>query len=156
MSDSADQAEAAMFAWGKAAAAGMHAYPQPAGLVDSLWRANLVTEVVYLTSGWTPFIAGVVDDIRRRTYTEDVPFSIVGSTMTSGASGWRTSALMDGAAKADWIERQLETGTRIELLADDQHHDILPFDRVRDLGGQIFKIAYRGENHDPWDGAVDD
>ena len=99
--------------------------------------------MLYLTAGYECFMrGGVVDRLHRRTWLSGMDHQVIGSGLTFADGAVRPGHIVDGGVKAKVVQHIPDAGGRIALLADDDHHDLLPFDEVERRGGRVLRVEH--------------
>ncbi|MFK0256049.1 hypothetical protein [Streptomyces sp. NPDC090445] len=128
---------------GAAVAAGLALYPEVAGYLRHLqYRQDPDLRILFLSAGYRPFIAGVVEALLARCLLNGLPYEVTGSTLDFEDGRCRMGTVVDGDRKADAVRDLLDTGARIELLADDNYHDHELFDLVERSGGRTVRVVH--------------
>jgi hypothetical protein len=99
--------------------------------------------VLYLTAGYEPFMFGVLERLHQRAWLSGLNYRVVGSRLDIIDGTARLAHAVDGIAKAKLVQYLLDEGCRVALLADDDHHDLLPFDEVEARGGRTVRVIHR-------------
>jgi hypothetical protein len=128
---------------GAATAARLALYPEVAGYLRHLqYRQDPDLRILFLSAGYRPFIAGVVEGLLARCLLNGLPYEVTGSTLEFRAGRCRLGTVVDGDRKADVVRDLLGAGARIELLADDSYHDQELFDLVERAGGRTVRVVH--------------
>ncbi|MER5931762.1 hypothetical protein [Streptomyces sp. NPDC002054] len=128
---------------GAAVAARLALYPEVAGYLRHLhYRQDPGLRILFLSAGYRPFIAGVVEGLLARCLLTGLPYEVAGSTLEFEAGQCRLGTVVDGDRKADAVRNLLGAGARIELLADDSYHDHELFDLVERAGGRTVRVVH--------------
>lgn len=122
----------------------LRAYDEPFDFLRQLHRRHGDRlRVLYLTAGYEPFIRGVVERLHQRQRIGAVHRTVVGTSLDFGAGGpVAVRDLCDGPAKAELIRAMLRAGVPVALVADDDHHGLLPFDEVERVGGTAVRVVH--------------
>jgi ribokinase len=99
--------------------------------------------VLYLTAGYEPFIRGVVERLHQRQRIARVQYTVIGTSLDFDAGPPSVRDLCDGAVKAEIIRAILDAGAALALVADDNHHDLIPFADVEVSGGVGVRVAHQ-------------
>lgn len=129
---------------GRAIGATVPLYEEPFAYVRFLRdRHGDDLRVLYLTAGYEPFMRGVVDRLHRRTWLSGLDHRVIGSGLEFAGGAARLSHTVDGGVKAKVVQHILDMGGQVALLADDDHHQLLPFDEVERRGGRSVRVVHR-------------
>lgn len=128
---------------GAAVAARLALYPEVAGYLRHLqYRQDPGPRILFLSAGYEPFIAGIVEGLLTRCLLNGLPYEVMGSTLEFEAGRCELGTVIDGDRKADAVRSLLGAGARIELLADDSYHDHELFDLVERAGGRTVRVEH--------------
>ncbi|WP_405717490.1 hypothetical protein [Streptomyces sp. NBC_00046] len=98
--------------------------------------------ILFLSAGYQPFIAGVVEGLMRDALLLGLPYEVVGSTLDFPDGNCVQGVVVDGDGKDAVVSQLLDAGAGITLLADDNHHDHRMFDRVEKSGGRTLRVRH--------------
>ncbi len=99
-------------------------------------------EIIFLTSGYEPFIKGVIDGIIHQKFKENIPYRVLGSKIDFNRGKVREKFHMNQFEKQKVIERLLQKGNKVKFLADDSNENPELFNVVERAGGKVLKIEH--------------
>jgi phosphoserine phosphatase len=128
---------------GRRIGAEMAIYPEPFSYLKQLQlRHSSKLRVLYLTAGYEPFMQGVIERLHQRRHLSRLDYQVFGTQLGQAAGHRVLGEVCDGPAKARVVRALLRSPARLALVADDDHHDLIPFEEVEAAGGVALPIAH--------------
>lgn len=109
--------------------------------VSRYYGSNL--KVIFLTSGYEPFIRGVVDGIIARTGINYINYSVIGSQICFSNSKIKEIFHMSQFEKEKIVKMIIRNGGKVRFLADDSKDNVALFNIVKQNGGVALNIEHR-------------
>ncbi|MGH0498969.1 hypothetical protein ACQVPI_22215 [Bacillus wiedmannii] len=98
--------------------------------------------ILFLSSGYEPFIKGVVSGILSQSLLEDINYEVLGSDIDF-VNGFAYEGFhIDQFDKQVIAEKILSKGAKIRFLADDSEENLGLFDVVKDAGGTALLVNH--------------
>lgn len=117
---------------------------------DFWWRVVKIYEkiyknsisLIYLTSGFRPFMEGVVKELHSRTNI-NIPYKVIGTEINFiKGKAYIVDRFFDQHAKYEYIVEAQKKGIDIVFLADDSMEQPLLFDAVHKKGGVAYNVKF--------------
>ena len=99
-------------------------------------------KIIFLTSGYEPFIRGVVDEIIQEHNLVEINYSVIGSKIDFKEGTIKERYHLDQYEKQKIVELIIKDGGKIRMLADDSKDNPLLFETVQKNGGTVLKIEH--------------
>lgn len=106
-------------------------------------------KVIFLTSGYEPFIRGVVDGIIEKSGISKLRYKIIGSKLEFTKNSIKEIFHMSQQQKEDFVSELIKNDRKIKFLADDSNENMKLFKTVELNGGialNIKHIPHKKEN----------
>lgn len=103
-------------------------------------------EIIFLTSGYEPFMKGLIS-IYMRNFEEEYKWTIVGSEIEFYKGKINIKNIISQRRKYQFVDSLLQKGERVVFLADDSDEDSNLFDVVIQNKGYAFNVKYDGITH---------
>ncbi len=100
-------------------------------------------KIIFLTSGYEPFIQGVVDEIMNKSNLNNLNYFIVGSKVRFNKGNISEIFHIDQFEKQKVVETIIKIGGKIRFLADDSTDNKSLFDIVEQNGGIALNIVHK-------------
>ena len=100
-------------------------------------------KVIFLTSGYEPFIRGVVDEIVKLQRLKKINYIVVGSEVEFNNGKIKEIFHMSQYDKKSIVKQLINNGGKIRFLADDSKEDMELFDIVRKNGGDTLIVEHQ-------------
>lgn len=100
-------------------------------------------KVIFLTSGYEPFIRGVVDGIIAKTNLNKINYSVIGSQICFEKSKIKEIFHMSQFEKEKIVKMIIKNGGKVRFLADDSKDNVALFNIVKNNGGVALNIEHR-------------
>ena len=108
------------------------------------------TGILYLSSGYEPFIHGVVDFVNEKLDVSN-KYEIIGTNVkfTNGIMQER-GEYINQYIKTQIVKQIIKSGNKVLFLADDSNDDPNLFEIVRKNGGMAYRIQYEPNGLSNW------
>ena len=100
-------------------------------------------KIIFLTSGYEPFIQGVVDEVMNKTNLNNLNYSIIGSQVRFNKGNISETFHIDQFEKQKVVENIIKRGGKIRFIADDSNANKSLFDVVKQNGGIALNIVHK-------------
>ena len=99
-------------------------------------------KVIFLTSGYEPFIRGVVDGIIEKSGISKLRYKIIGSKLEFTKNSIKEIFHMSQQQKEDFVSELIKNNRKIKFLADDSNENMELFKAVELSGGIALNIKH--------------
>lgn len=100
-------------------------------------------KIIFLTSGYEPFIRGVVDEIISYNNLKNLNYIIIGSKIKFENGKAMEKFNMNQDNKEELVDELIRKGAKIKFLADDSNDNINLFKKVRENEGVALHIKHK-------------
>lgn len=108
--------------------------------ISKYYGSNL--KVIFLTSGYEPFIRGVVDEIVEKNNLMQLNYSVIGSKVVFEKGKVKETYHISQFEKQKVVEDIIKHGGKIRFLADDSNENEELFKTVENDGGVALRIKH--------------
>lgn len=100
-------------------------------------------EIIFLSSGYYPFMLGVVEEIMEKQFSEKIKYHLIASRIKINNDRIKEIFHINQFIKQEIVEFLINNSINIILLADDSSENPDLFKIIEDVGGKSLKIDYK-------------
>ena len=96
-------------------------------------------KVIFLSSGYQPFMRGIVDALQNSVFNDSLDYEVIGSELTIDHGNIKEIFYMSQHCKYEYIKKMQDEGKHIVFLADDSLEEPKLQEVVIEKGGMYFR-----------------